>query len=186
MQRRSFDFSPARRTMVVKYLHALSWPRSKNTSFKVCVCFPSKDVSLSHPIELERWQIKSTSCLRRYSLPPVSLFCDTRSERKQKHVRPQLAAHPDARGDLEVFVNEALRRTGQKISMGTIIKPRQIRGSKKMGPLKTRLSLKESINLMLHSGREDDGKAERHTHGNLTHKRKPQKAGNDIKYLLVE
>lgn len=49
-------------------------------------------------------------------------------------------------------MNEALRRTGQEISKGNIIKSRQIRGSKKMGPLKTRLSLKESINLMLHSG----------------------------------
>lgn len=58
-------------------------------------------------------------------------------------------------GDLEVYVNEALHGTGQEISKGTIIKPGQIRGSKKMGPLKTRLSLKESINLMLHSGRED-------------------------------
>lgn len=50
-----------------------------------------------------------------------------------------------------------------------------------MGPLKTRLSLKESINLMLHSGREDDGKAERH--GNLTRERN---TGNDIKYMSVE
>lgn len=66
-------------------------------------------------------------------------------------------------------MNEALRRTGQEISKGTIIKPRQIRGSKKMGPLKTRLSLKESINLMLHSGGEDDGKAEHRRHGNPTH-----------------
>lgn len=49
-------------------------------------------------------------------------------------------------------MNEALRGTGREISKGTIIKPRQIGGSKKMGPLKTRLSLKESINLMLHSG----------------------------------
>lgn len=90
-------------------------------------------------------------------------------KKKQTRVRPQLATHPDARGDLEVFVNEALGRTGQEISKGTIIKPGQIRGSKKMGPLKTRLSLKESINLMLHSGGEDDGKAERHRHGNLTY-----------------
>ena len=51
--------------------------------------------------------------------------------------------------ELEVFVNEALQRTGQEISKRNIIKPPQIRGSKKMGPLKTRLSLKESINLML-------------------------------------
>lgn len=51
--------------------------------------------------------------------------------------------------DLEVFVNEALHRTGQEISKRNIIKPPQIRGSKKMGPLKTRLSLKESNNLML-------------------------------------
>lgn len=66
-------------------------------------------------------------------------------------------------------MNEALRRTGREISKETIIKPQQITGSKKMGPLKARLSLKESINLMLHSREEDDGKAERHRHGNLTH-----------------
>ena len=51
--------------------------------------------------------------------------------------------------DLEVVVNEALHRTGQGISKRNIIKPPQIRGSKKMGPFKTRLSLKESINRML-------------------------------------
>lgn len=46
-------------------------------------------------------------------------------------------------------MNEVLHRTGYEISKRNIIKPPQIRGSKKMGPLKTRLSLKESINLML-------------------------------------
>lgn len=43
----------------------------------------------------------------------------------------------------------ALHRTGQEISKRNFIKPPQIRGSQKMGPLKTRLSLKESITLML-------------------------------------
>lgn len=58
--------------------------------------------------------------------------------------------------DLQVFMNEALQRTGQEISKRNIIKPPQIRGSKKMGPLKTRLSLKESINLMLDRGMEKE------------------------------
>lgn len=88
----------------------------------------------------------------------LSVCSATKNEKKNTHVRPQPAAHPGARGDLEVFVNEALRRTGREISKGTIIKPRQIRGSKKMGPLKTRLSLKESINLMLHSGERMKGR----------------------------
>lgn len=49
---------------------------------------------------------------------------------------------------LKVSVNEALHWAGQEISKRNIIKPPQTRGSKKMGPLKSRLSLKKDINLM--------------------------------------
>lgn len=67
-----------------------------------------------------------------------------------QHVQPTIPIPSmSSMRDLEVFVNEALHRTGQEISKRNIIKPSQIRGSKKMGPLKTRLSLKESINLTL-------------------------------------
>lgn len=67
-----------------------------------------------------------------------------------QHVQPYMHSPSMSNmGDLEVFVNQALHRTGQEISKRNIIKHPQIRGSKKMGTLKTRLSLKESITLML-------------------------------------
>lgn len=73
--------------------------------------------------------------------------------------------------DLEVVVNEALHRTGQGISKRNIIKPPQIRGSKKMGPFKTRLSLKESINIMLDwRERMRERQSETDQERNLTHK----------------
>lgn len=64
---------------------------------------------------------------------------------------PKLHPHPIHvwhEGSRSLF-EWALHWTGQEISKGNFIKPPQIRGSKKMGPLKMRLSLKESINLVL-------------------------------------
>lgn len=52
-----------------------------------------------------------------------------------------------------------------EISKRNIIKPPQIRGSKKMGPLKLRLSLKKDINLMTDwTERKTETKRDRHKH----------------------
>lgn len=80
----------------------------------------------------------------------ITHFSLSPNARSDQHV--QAYSHTpsmSSTSDLGVFVNEVLHRTGYEISKRNIIKPPQSRGSKKMGPLKTRLSLKESINLML-------------------------------------